>query len=358
VRLVQVGAYPPPYGGVTVHLMRLHRHLLDAGLHNTIIDLSGVPKDVPGVVSLPWSEATAYLERIPRSVVHFHNFAPGNAGVYGRLSSRHVTLLSLHNERFGDELAALDPLRRRIAAWRLRRIHQIVVDSEHCRDLASGIWGRRAAIRVIPEFIPPARVPSLTDPVALKLRARCRYLLAGNAWRIEVHRGQDLYGLDLLVELARRLVHDRGLDVGVVLLLPGGEASDMQPLLDRVRDAGLADRFAVITEPLEEASSLWRVADVVVRATNTDGNSLTVLEALAVGTPVVASDCVERPAGTALFRNRDQDDLTHRVAQVLSDLPGCRERVRAVSPASNAAAFIALYSGLRDIWERADARSA
>lgn len=356
MRIVQVGAYPPPFGGVTVHLMRLHDHLRQAGLDDTIIDLSPVPKDVPGVVSLPWPEATAYLEDLPRSVVHFHNFAPGHAAAYGRLSRRHLTVLSLHNERFGDELSALDPIRRLVAKRRLRQIPVIVVDSEHCRRLADEIWDGASEIHTIPEFIPPARVPALTDDAALALRARCRYLLASNAWRIAVHRGQDLYGLDLLIELVRRLVHERGIDTGLALLLPGvGAEGELDPLRDAIRTAGVADRIALITEPIEESSSLWREADVVVRATNTDGNSLTVLEALAVGTPVVASDCAERPAGTVTFKTRDQDDLTARVAEVLSGLPESRERVRKTAVVSNAEAFVALYEGLREQWERADA---
>lgn len=336
--------------------MRLHEHLRRAGLDNTIIDLSLVPKSVPGVVGLPWTEAEAYVERLPRSIVHFHNFAPGNAGVYRRLSRRHLTVLSLHNERFADELSELDPLRRAAATWRLRRIPEIVVDNERCLSLAARIWRRRSGIHVIPEFIPPASVPPLTHPAALALRARCRFVLASNAWQMATHRGQDMYGLDLLIELMRRLVHERGLDAGLALLLPGsGGAGEPQPLFDRIRKAGLESRVALITEPIDESSSLWREADIVVRATNTDGNSLSVLEALAVGTPVVASDCVERPPGTVLFRNRDQDDLTDRVVAVLSDLPKSRELVRQVAIPDNAAAFVALYERLREKLERADA---
>jgi hypothetical protein len=42
------------------------------------------------------------------------------------------------------------------------------------------------------------------------------------------------------------------------------------------------------------------------------------------------------------------------VAQVLSDLPACRERVRQIAVHNNADAFAALYSGLSAKWEHAD----
>lgn len=356
MRIVQVGAYPPPYGGVTVHLARLHAHLCGAGVDHTVVDLSPVPKQAPGVVRLSWPEATAWLARLPRSIVHFHNFAPGRAGAYGRAARRHVTLLSLHNERFGEELAALGPLRRRAALLRLRRLHGIVVDSERCRRLAAQWWGPATALHVIPEFIPPATVPPLDEPRALELRRRCRLVLASTAWQAATHRGQDLYGLDLLVELLRRLVHEHGQDAGLVLLLPGaGSAGAPGWLSEQIERAGLGPRVVVLTAPLAESSSLWREADLVLRATNTDGNSLTVLEALTVGTPVVASDCVERPAGTVLFRTRDADDLAARTLEVLADLPGHAVRARRAGAPSNAAAFAALYDGLRDAVERRDA---
>jgi glycosyltransferase involved in cell wall biosynthesis len=356
LRIVQVGAYPPPYGGVTVHLARLHEHLCRAGMDHTVVDLSAVPKQAPGVVRMSWSEATSWLARLPRSIVHFHNFAPGRAGAYGRAARRHVALLSLHNERFGEELEALGPLGRRVALARLRRLHGVVVDSERCRRLAADLWGARMALHVIPEFIPPASVPPLDRPEVLELRRRCRFLLASNAWQAAVHRGQDLYGLDLLVEALRRLVGEHGLDAGLVLLLPGADAAGAPPwLLERIEAGGLSGRVVLVTEPLAESSSLWREADLVLRATNTDGSSLTVLEALAVGTPVVASDCVERPAGTVLFRNRDAGDLTARVAEVLSDLPAQAERACRAGARSSAAAFAALYDGLREAVERAHA---
>jgi glycosyltransferase involved in cell wall biosynthesis len=356
-RIVQVGAYPPPYGGVTVHLMRLHDALRQRGLDSTIIDLSPTPKDVPGVLCMSWREATSYLlDTLPRSVVHFHNFAPAHAGVYRRAARRHVTVLSLHNERFGDDLGALGLIRRRIALARLRRVHCIVVDSEHCRQIAADLWGPRARLRVIPEFIPPASIPALEHPAILELRSRCRFLLASNAWRLEFHRGQDLYGLDLLIELLRRLVHERGLDAGLVFLHPGSaETPYLSTLLDRARQANLGQRCLVVTEPLAESSSLWRIADVVVRSTNTDGNSLTVLEALSVGVPVVASDCVERPPGTVLFRTRDVDDLTDRVVDVLSDLPAHATRARRSPAPGSAEAFVSLYLDLHREWGSADA---
>jgi hypothetical protein len=41
------------------------------------------------------------------------------------------------------------------------------------------------------------------------------------------------------------------------------------------------------------------------------------MEAIDVGTPVLASDCVETPQGVELFKTRDAEDLTLKVIQMI-----------------------------------------
>jgi hypothetical protein len=60
----------------------------------------------------------------------------------------------------------------------------------------------------------------------------------------------------------------------------------------------------------------------------------------------VASDCAERPAAAVLFRTRDADDLTDRVAGVLDSLEAHRDTLRGFAATENASSFIALYGAL------------
>jgi hypothetical protein len=47
----------------------------------------------------------------------------------------------------------------------------------------------------------------------------------------------------------------------------------------------------------------------MIRATTTDGDSLSIKEALFMGKQVIASDCVSRPAGVILYTAGKQDEL-------------------------------------------------
>lgn len=347
MRIVQVGAHPPPFDGVSVHLGRLHDHLRRLGRESVLLDLSATPRPAAeGTLSLSSGTVWSWLCRAERSIVHFHDFAR-DAAAFHRVSRRHVAVLSLHDGRFAERIARSGPIRSRLTRFRLRRLACVVVNNRCSESLARRLLGRGVEIRVIPEFILPDAVPPLTHAGLAELRRRHRFLVGSTASRIAFHDGVDLYGLDLLVDAVGRLAVERGLDVALGLLLPnGGDPGYLAALGRRCAALGIAERVLFVTEPLPEAGSLWREADVVVRATNTDGNSLAVLEALSLGVPVVASDCAERPTGTLPFRTRDADDLARMLETVLGDLPRARGRVLAVTHAGSARAFVELYDDL------------
>jgi glycosyltransferase involved in cell wall biosynthesis len=347
MRMVHVGIYPPPYGGVSVHLKRLLERLEDAGVDWLLFDISGTSKRRSGVMNISWAAAIARLFVMRKSVVHFHNFSPRNTLYFWLLSFRHRTVITLHNELFFEELESHGRLLRMVAGHFLNRLDRIVVVSHHARLLADLIIRNPARIELIPAYIRPESVPSLDDPGVQRLRAQHRFLLASTAFRLEFHRGEDLYGLDLLVDLMRRLVFGRKIDAALVFLLPAvGLPEYFGEIRDRVERAGLSDRIMFLTQPLADGTSLWRVSDLVIRATNTDGNSLTVMEALTEGVPVVASDCVDRPEGSVLFRTRDADDLETRVADVLANLDEHRRRVAGLGSFDMSPRLLDLYEEL------------
>jgi len=347
LKVIQVGCYPPPWGGVSTHLKRLLDYLDGRGVESLLIDVSGIAKERRGVICRSWAEAKRLLLGSPRSVIHFHNFEAANAPFYARAALRHRTILSFHNQRFLDEIQAARAPRRGVTRFCLNRLDRVVVDSPVGRTLAGELIRDASKLRLIPEFIPPATVPPLSDPALLALRRRHPFLLASGAFRLVFHAGHDLYGLDLLVEMLSRLVTERGLDAGLAFLLPDvGDPAYLGRIRERISALALGERFHIVTTPLEESASLWRLADVVVRATNTDGNSMTVLEALSLGVPVVASDCAPRPEAAVLFRTRDLDDLVDTVADVLAQRERHRARLAEIRIEDNARAFLELYGEL------------
>ena len=62
------------------------------------------------------------------------------------------------------------------------------------------------------------------------------------------------------------------------------------------------------------------MSDLTLRATNTDGDALSIRESLFLNTPIIASNATSRPTGTIVFDSRSQDDLNAKVLHELKNL--------------------------------------
>ena len=77
----------------------------------------------------------------------------------------------------------------------------------------------------------------------------------------------------------------------LVMSARGADADELEAVRARAAAGGIADRLRVLDDvPHERLPALFRLADVVVSVPETDSFSVTMLEAMACGTPIVASD--------------------------------------------------------------------
>jgi glycosyltransferase involved in cell wall biosynthesis len=350
MRVVNIGFYPPPYGGISIHLKRLRTYINKTGFINEWIDFSRTKTDEKkklGIKVISWKKTIASLLLGQRSIVHFHDFSWKNMLGYYLLKFRHKTVLSFHNERFLFEIEKAPDFLKRIVIKAINSMDCIIVDSIKCFKLAERIIGDIKKIKIIPEYIPPLEIPVLSDEHEfMQLRRKYKYLLSSNASRFNFYKGEDVYGVDMLIELLARLVKD-GIDTAMIFLLPQQDNNEyFNKLKSRIRSLELNDRFIFITEPVEEASSLWEVSDLFIRPTNTDGNSVSVMEALSVNTPVLASDCVPRPDSAILFKTRSTGDLYEQTKWILENLNDAKSKSESNVPVNSAEKIIHIYREL------------
>jgi glycosyltransferase involved in cell wall biosynthesis len=158
----------------------------------------------------------------------------------------------------------------------LRRATKIVIPSASLRDLAVG-WG-----------IPPDRIEVLPNPVeaphALEARdtLRRRHGLDGPtlvfAGRLSVQKAVDV-ALTALTRVS---------DVDLVL---AGDGPDAEKLRVLARELGLDGRARFLgPQPRETVFELLRAADAVVLSSKWENFPHVLVESLAVGTPVIATD--------------------------------------------------------------------
>lgn len=350
MKIINIGVYPPPFGGVSIHLKRLKEYLDNGDIDNIIIDLSKYnsrAKANNGIKVMSWKEAILSLFFHKKAILHFHNFSWKSALIYYILGFKHFTILSFHNERFLGEIKKSHRVMQILTTKFINAMNYIIVDSQKCRAIAEQIIEDKSKIFIVPEFIPPSKVPVLSEQNSImQIREKHKFLLSSNAFQISFHNGIDLYGIDMLIELTARL-NKENIDTAFCFLLPKiGNDSYFLKLKEEVIKLNISDRFLFITNPLKEASSLWKESDLCIRATNTDGNSLSVLESLSVGTPVIASDCVPRPEGVVLFKTRDFNDLYEKTKMVLLNVNEFKNKVKSTNIENNAYKMISLYKSI------------
>lgn len=317
-----VGPLPPPYGGVSVHVSRLRRQLLEAGHRCIVWGNHDRPADSIFRLGSPLRGFARLLRAHPDAIYHFHD-SYLVAGLLAAVGRRVV--FTVHNERIKYTLGGgkfpRQWLSRATSRRYFRKLRHIVAVSERARDELVSFGVAREAATVLNAYLRPgADETSHPDNVAAfdGFRARYGFIATANAWALNFFRGQDLYGIDLCLEMLAR-VRARRPDFGLVLALPLGRGTEYLGKLEaQARQLGVDGQVLWLLEP-GAYHPLLRRCDLFLRPTNTDGFSVSIAESFEFGVPVVASDAVPRPAGCLVFRNRDVDDFVARVEQVLAE---------------------------------------
>ncbi len=78
-------------------------------------------------------------------------------------------------------------------------------------------------------------------------------------------------------------------------LLVAGEGPARQAILDQAAELGMSDQVALLGH-VDNPLPLMRAADALVLASEREGFSIVLVEAMACGTPVVSTDCPHGPA--------------------------------------------------------------
>lgn len=309
--IILVGPYPPNVGGVSTHLFRAVLVLEGAGFEVKVVSVNKLQSGQKNVSYITPFLLPIYLLMQKRSIVHFHVDSVNHLLVAWIIKVKHCIYLTVHNNRYPTTL--IKKSIKNALKWRcLKQFRKIIcVNSETQRFLSERLENINS--EVVPAFLPPVDINDQTLTKIKQWGKSFDKILSGYAYRLSFYKGQDLYGIDMMITLMS-LLKKRKINAGLVLLLNLEENDYLTEIKKQIKALELEDNINLIDiNDGVDSVALWRYSDVYLRPTNTDGNSISVLEALTVGTPVVASDCVERPESCILFENRNVEDLCSKV---------------------------------------------
>ncbi len=345
MRVLLVGDYPPPYGGIAVHVRYLSRTLPRHGIACRVLNI-GQSRRVssPEYESAPRpADFLGALVRYARAGYLLHLFTNGEnrkswiltlvVGLAGRVLGT-PTVVTIASGGAPAYLAGARAWLRSLARLALALPASVVCRTEAIAE-AVRRW-RLGDVRVMPAFSLTRLCPADRPPAAVRaFAARHRPLLVCVAILSPEYDVPTL--LQAFAEL--RAQHPAA---GLVIVGAGRDEARTRVLIERRR---LADAVLLAGwVPYEDCLAIIREADVFVRTTLYDGDASSVREALALGVPVVASRTDFRPAGPRLFTPGDPAALHAALVESLALGGGSRPDL-ATSPAGDEA-LLTLYRGL------------
>lgn len=347
LKILITGCYPPPYGGGAVYIQRLFSYLTGKGHLCHIFDAC-TPQDgdLPEGVFKIETKLQMYwriLTSRKYDILHINESMWKHRAILIFIAKikRMQSVLTLHS--FRDTPETTDRVNRFMMGYALKNVNCIVSSGNKEVMLLRQWFPDTKRTKVITPFIAPdtevAGQP-LPEAIASFLATRGT-VISANGSNLGFFRGEDIYGLDLLVELCHRL-QSWG-DVSVVYCLTRVTDADyMQKIQDRIAAYNLSDRFLIYTGTVE----FWRViaeSALFIRPTRDDSFGISVAEAILLQKPAIVSDVCERPRGSILFRTGDLEDLLEKTLRVLHAPPDQRDRASGFYLADGATATEALY---------------
>lgn len=324
--IAEVGVYPPPAGGISVHIERLCDHLEQKQVPFIIYDGNGENGEKNrAVVPIPEIEKWSwrYLFQKNEDIIHNHFLRWQMRFTLSLLKLKGKKVVhTIHSLRNDSEQLGMAQ-RMMVYLTGLLSDHFIAV-SEEVKDKLLELKIPEKKISVIPAFIPPMtdtkadleRIPAYI----LDMFDRYRQVIVANGGVGNLYNGDELHGLDLCIDMFSKLARENK-QLGFIYCMTHIVDQD---LLDRYKERliahGLEERFLLVYEkipfyPLIQKSALF------VRPTVSDGDAISIREALYFGTPTVSSDVVRRPNGVVTFTNRDAEDFTKVCREVLHAPP-------------------------------------
>jgi glycosyltransferase involved in cell wall biosynthesis len=285
-------------------------------LHALDVETARVPLDARLVSPAAFLGLVRALERLRPAIVQSHG---ARSNVYTRLAARYagvpVVLSTVHNSLFDYDVPGwrrtLYVLAERLTSPLADRI--VAVSAAIARDLVERYGIAAARTLVVRNGIDAWAFRPAREPAAVRADLG---VAAGRRLVVMAGRMTPQKGWDVLLEAAARLAAARS-DLAWVLV---GDGPLRPALTRRAAELAVAAHF---TGACADMADVLGCADVVVLASRSEGLPFTLLEAMALGKPVVATrvggvpEVVEEGRSGRLVPREDPAALATAIADVL-----------------------------------------
>lgn len=340
LRVLLIGPYTPPRGGVQAHVTALREYLLGRGVACEVIDLSPNRRtDGAGVYGPGGGPDVARLLLTLRyDVAHMHV----GGGLHARLAALALlaglapgrkSVLTFHSGGYPSSPEGRAARPRSLRGLALRRLDRVVAVNEEIAAWFRQVGVEAGRIRLISPYALPASPPAQEPPEPLR-----SFMKQHGPVLVSVGGLEREYDPLLQLEALGRL-REKFPRAGLVLV---GEGSLGEELRRRAGETPYGEHVLLCGDVGREvALRVIADSDLMLRTTLYDGDSIAVREAVHFGVPVVATDRAPRPEGVRLVPAQDLARLCEAAEQSLTN--GARRQPANEPREENLASVLALY---------------
>jgi glycosyltransferase involved in cell wall biosynthesis len=318
--VLQMGPYPPPHGGVETNLVALRKYLLKQGTVCPVINLTRFRREDRDGIYYPKAalDVIKLLLTLRYDLIHLHaggDFSPRHVGVLllCSLLPGKRTVFTFHSGGYPNSAAGKRAKPRSFRGFVLRRLDGIIAINEELLDLFRRFGVAPERIRLISPYA--VERPSADTPLPQAVEA---FYAAHDPLLVTVSGLEPEYDLPLQLEAVGRL-REQFQRLGLAIIGGGSLEHEIRERIDSLPYR----EHLLLSGDLPHETTLHAIesADLFLRTTWYDGDSISVREALHLGIPVIATDNGMRPPGVYLIPKSDAGALCRAVEVCLNGAP-------------------------------------
>lgn len=349
--IIQVGPFPPPYGGISVYIKRMKLYL-DALKINNKVWCTSEDSAVAGIekVRIRYLPIKLIFNK-DVDIIHYNITGVKSKiyiGLFNKIFFRKKKkLLSIH----GDS----KELFLKYNFWIIKALNSFDTlicvkkgDKEFLMDK-----GIKRTVFEIPAYLNPIEdendIKNIPGNV-WDFIYNSQFLISANSW-VRFYNNEDLYGIDMLIELIKKLILN-GYDADLFIALLGCESQNEEEkkhykqLKNTILNYELSNKIFIFEVKDTEFYPVLKKSKLFLRPTNTDGDAVSIREALHYKVPSIASDVIPRPEGTVLFKTRDTDDLYNKTVDIIANYDLYKDKLKDIKQGNNAEKLLNIYKEL------------
>lgn len=346
------GSYPPPYGGISVHIKRLHKLLQNNGIAHTCYansDRSIIESNVVNVKSV--KKLILRLPFCEEKILHFHYT---NDKIIILLPILKLFGKKLIFTNHGYKYAHSDsPTICKLALHAYKAFDKVICVNKSVGDDLIRLGVKKEKVEIIPAYINPIEdeeeLKDIPDYV-WKFIDKAKFLITANGC-IRFYNNYDLYGMDKLIELMQKLKAE-GYNINLLIALlevdrqNKNERQYYEQLKEKIKIYELEENIMIFEVKDTVLYPLLKRSDLFLRPTVVDGYGVSIAEALYYKVPSIASDVCIRPEGTIIFKSGNIDDLYKKTVDVINNYEIHKERLYDYIVPDNADKILRIYKEL------------